>query len=113
MGSELAGLYAECRGGDTLGRIARAEKWLEKHPEDARLLLALGRLCREQQLWGKAQSYFEASLACSQVRKPMSNWPPCSPSWVAAKNPTRRIAARPRCAARGDQAQSLGLRKSV
>ena len=61
--SELAGLYAECRGGDTLGRIARAEKWLEKHPQDARLLLALGRLCREQQLWGKAQSYFEASLA--------------------------------------------------
>lgn len=61
--SELAGLYADCRGGDTLGRIARAEKWLEKHPQDARLLLALGRLCREQQLWGKAQSYFEASLA--------------------------------------------------
>jgi HemY protein len=61
--SELAGLYAECRGGDTLGRIARAEKWLEQHPQDARLLLALGRLCREQQLWGKAQSYFEASLA--------------------------------------------------
>jgi HemY protein len=61
--SELAGLYADCRGGDTLARIARAEKWLQKHPQDARLLLALGRLCREQQLWGKAQSYFEASLA--------------------------------------------------
>ena len=61
--SELAGLYAECRGGDILARIARGEKWLEKHAEDARLLLALGRLCREQQLWGKAQSYFEASLA--------------------------------------------------
>ncbi len=60
--SELADLYAECRGGDTLERIARGEKWLEKHPQDARLLLALGRLCREQQLWGKAQSYFEASL---------------------------------------------------
>jgi HemY protein len=60
--SALAGLYAECRGGDTLERIARGEKWLEKHPQDARLLLALGRLCREQQLWGKAQSYFEASL---------------------------------------------------
>lgn len=61
--SELAGLYADCRGGDTLGRIARAERWLEKHPQEAGLLLALGRLCREQQLWGKAQSYFEASLA--------------------------------------------------
>ena len=61
--AELAGLYADCRGGDTLARIARAEKWLEKHPQEAGLLLALGRLCREQQLWGKAQSYFEASLA--------------------------------------------------
>jgi len=61
--TELAGLYAACRGGDTLARIARAERWLEQQPQDARLLLALGQLCREQQLWGKAQSYFEASLA--------------------------------------------------
>ena len=61
--SGLAERYAACRGGDVLARISRAEKWLEQHHEDARLLLALGRLCREQQLWGKAQSYFEASLA--------------------------------------------------
>lgn len=61
--SQLAELIAACRGGDTLARIAKAEKWLEKQPRDVRLLLALGRLCREQQLWGKAQSYFEASLA--------------------------------------------------
>jgi HemY protein len=27
------------------------------------LLLVLGRLCAHQQLWGKAQSYFEASLS--------------------------------------------------
>jgi HemY protein len=27
------------------------------------LLLALGRLCARQQLWGKAQSYLEASVA--------------------------------------------------
>jgi HemY protein len=61
--SELAELYGTSRGGDVLSRIARAEKWLAQQPQDARLLLALGRLCREQQLWGKAQSYFEASLA--------------------------------------------------
>lgn len=61
--AELAGLYGECRGGDALARIARAEKWLQQHPQEASLLRALGRLCREQQLWGKAQSYFEASLA--------------------------------------------------
>ncbi len=61
--STLALAYAECHGGDVLGRIARAEKWLSQHPRDDALLLGLGRLCREQQLWGKARSFFEASLA--------------------------------------------------
>jgi HemY protein len=55
--------YADCRGGDALGRIAHAEKWLAQHPQDESLLLTLGRLCREQQLWGKARSFLEASLA--------------------------------------------------
>jgi HemY protein len=61
--SELIGLYAECEGGDTVKRIERAEDWLERHPDDAALLLALGRLCADQGLWGKAQSYLDASLA--------------------------------------------------
>lgn len=61
--SELVGLYAECEGGDTLKRIERAEGWLKLHPDDALLLLTLGRLCARQELWGKAQSYLEASIA--------------------------------------------------
>ncbi len=61
--SELVGLYAECEGGDTLKRIERAEGWLKLHPGDALLLLTLGRLCARQELWGKAQSYLEASIA--------------------------------------------------
>jgi HemY protein len=61
--SELAELYGDCNAGEVMGRLARAEKWLEQQPQDARLLLTLGRLCREQQLWGKAQSYFEAAIA--------------------------------------------------
>ena len=61
--SELVGLYAECEGGDTVRRIERAEAWLQTHPGDAVLLLTLGRLCFEQGLWGKAQSYLEASIA--------------------------------------------------
>lgn len=61
--SELVGLYAECEGGDALKRIERAETWLRAHPNDAVLLLTLGRLCGEQALWGKAQSYLEASIA--------------------------------------------------
>ena len=42
---------------------SQAEKWLAQRPNDENLLLALGRLCIGQRLWGKAQSYLEASLA--------------------------------------------------
>lgn len=66
--SSLLAVYAECRKGDVLGRIAQAEDWLKQQPRDAQLLLALGRLCRQQQLWGKAQSYLEASLSIEPTR---------------------------------------------
>ncbi|MDP2794102.1 MAG: heme biosynthesis HemY N-terminal domain-containing protein [Sulfurisoma sp.] len=66
--SSLIAAYAQCPGGDVLGRIAHCEKWLHERPRDAQLLLALGRLCRERQLWGKAQSYLEASLAVEPTR---------------------------------------------
>ena len=36
---------------------------MRRHPDDARLLKALGRMCLRQRLWGKAQSYLEASLS--------------------------------------------------
>ena len=49
-------------------RIARAETWLLSHPRDADLLLTLGRLCIHQRLWGKAQSYLEASLSVQDNR---------------------------------------------
>ncbi|CAI06732.1 heme biosynthesis HemY N-terminal domain-containing protein [Aromatoleum aromaticum] len=58
----LARLYAQCANGDAAGCLARGEGWLRKHPKDADLLYALGRLCLAAQLWGKAQSYLEASL---------------------------------------------------
>ena len=61
--SGLVALYAECEGGDAVRRIERAEAWLARHPGDAGLLLTLGRLCTDRGLWGKAQSYLEASLA--------------------------------------------------
>jgi len=61
--------YGECdQAGDVLGRIAQAEKWLDRTPRDGALLLTLGRLCRQQQLWGKARSYLEASLAIAPTR---------------------------------------------
>jgi HemY protein len=50
-------------GDRALPQIERAEKWLRAHARDPALLLALGELCMRQALWGKAQSYIEASLA--------------------------------------------------
>lgn len=59
----LVALYADCAGVSALPLIERAEKWLRAHARDPALLLALGKLCMHQDLWGKAQSYIEASLA--------------------------------------------------
>jgi HemY protein len=59
----LVALYGESAGSDALPQIERAEKWLRQHARDPALLLALGKLCMRQALWGKAQSYIEASLA--------------------------------------------------
>lgn len=60
---DLVALYGDLRGSSPTRQIEQAEKWLHLHPRDARLLLTLAQLCSEQQLWGKAQKYLEASLA--------------------------------------------------
>ncbi|THF64421.1 heme biosynthesis HemY N-terminal domain-containing protein [Pseudothauera rhizosphaerae] len=60
--SGLARLYALCGQDDAVACLAKAEEWLKRHPQDAGLLHALGRLCLQAQLWGKAQSYLELSL---------------------------------------------------
>ncbi|WP_035060400.1 heme biosynthesis HemY N-terminal domain-containing protein [Andreprevotia chitinilytica] len=62
---ELAGIYG-LLSLDEEGQIAQlqqAERWLTTHRHDQALLLTLGRLCRRRSLWGKAQTYLEASLA--------------------------------------------------
>jgi HemY protein len=59
----LVALYGDAAGPDVLPQIERGEKWLRTHARDPALLLALGKLCMRQALWGKAQSYIEASLA--------------------------------------------------
>lgn len=66
--SSLLALYGDCTGGELIGRIEKAEGWLKQHPHDAALLLALGRLCLHQGLWGKAQNYLEASISVAPSR---------------------------------------------
>ncbi len=67
--SVLAGVYGELQPRDIPAAIRHAESWLGDHPEDTRLLLALGRLCRKARLWGKARSYLETSLSLRQSRQ--------------------------------------------
>lgn len=59
----LVRLYGLLRGRDLGKQLQVAEGWLKQHPEDAGLLLTLGRLCLHSQLWGKAKDYLESSLA--------------------------------------------------
>ncbi len=59
----LVAIYGDAAGADAIPQIERAEKWLRANARDPALLLALGKLCMRQGLWGKAQSYIEASLA--------------------------------------------------
>jgi len=63
--AELIKLYVDCSdsGSSATNSLAQTEKWLVKRPHDVSLLLAMGRLCVKQQLWSKAQEYFEASMA--------------------------------------------------
>lgn len=63
--SELADKYSllSLTGEALEKQLAKAENWLSQHPDDHRLLLTLGRLCRARALWGKAQNYLEASIA--------------------------------------------------
>jgi HemY protein len=61
--SDLVELYGQCHLADATRQLEQAERWLTTHNQDAVLLRVLGMLCQRAQLWGKAQTYLEASLA--------------------------------------------------
>jgi HemY protein len=61
--SALAALYGDCASEEPLKQLQQAESWLQDHHGDAGLLLSLGNLCLRAELWGKAQSYLEASIS--------------------------------------------------
>jgi HemY protein len=59
----LVKCYGEVRGPDLAKQLKQVETWLKTYPEDAGLLVAAARLCMASELWGKARSYLESSLA--------------------------------------------------
>lgn len=56
-------LYSELNVTIDNHQLEQVEKWLQEHQHNAHLLLALGKLCLNNRLWGKARHYLEASLA--------------------------------------------------
>ena len=66
--AELPPLESQELDREVRARLDRAERWLPAHAQDARLLLTLGRLCKQAGLWGKARDYLEASLSFENSR---------------------------------------------
>ena len=58
----LAARYGELDDSEPRQRIKRLETWLEQHPDSPNLQLALGRLCRREELWGKSADYLNRAL---------------------------------------------------
>ena len=55
--------YGRVRAAKADKQLLQAEQWLKDRPEDSALLLTAARLCMVLELWGKARSYLETSLA--------------------------------------------------
>lgn len=59
---DLVLAWAALPATDRGARLRNAEGWLREHPESGGLLVALGRLCREDQLWAKSEEYLQRAL---------------------------------------------------
>ncbi|PIE40588.1 MAG: heme biosynthesis protein HemY [Gammaproteobacteria bacterium] len=60
---QLVRLYGIVNGEDSEKQLLLAETWLKERPNDAILLLTLGRLSLKRHNWDSAQSYFRSSLS--------------------------------------------------
>jgi HemY protein len=60
---ELVRAYGDITGSDKRKQLKQAESWLKDHADDGVLLLCAARLCLANELWGKARSYLESSIA--------------------------------------------------
>ncbi len=61
----LVRLYGQVESSNPERQLSVAESWLESHPQNADLLLTLGRLALRNQLWSKARSYLESAQTAS------------------------------------------------
>lgn len=69
---ELVNLYGRIKGSQPDEQLLAAERWLQDRPNNAELLLALGRLSLRNELWGKAREYFETSLTLRRSQETLA-----------------------------------------
>lgn len=60
--TKLVLLFGDVETNDGTAQLSDIESWLKQYGEEPELLLVAGRLCLRNRLWGRARSYFEASL---------------------------------------------------
>ena len=61
--ARLLNAYSKCPPAHVSRRLAKAEEWLKRHPDNAALLAAMGNLCLKGQLWGPGELYLKRSMA--------------------------------------------------
>lgn len=90
-------------------RIGRAEAWLGDHPASPGLLLAIGRLCREGELWTKSEEYLRRAL--SNGAGPAA-WEELGLLYAAQDDAPRaqRALANALAVARGEEATAVNAR---
>ena len=59
---QLVLCYSQLNLANKKQQLDIAEKWLKQHSKNSALLFALGKICKQNQLWGKARSYLEAGI---------------------------------------------------
>jgi HemY protein len=57
--ASLARRFLELEGLSARDKLMRAERWLERYPDEFELHLLLGELCAQESLWGKAEAFFK------------------------------------------------------
>jgi len=105
----LALAYGELGPAELPTRTRHAEAWLAIAPNSAALLTTLGRLCRDQQLWGKAIQYLERATA---IEDSAAAWETLGDCLGASGDVQRanRCYANALRVARGDGANALDAR---
>jgi len=104
--SSLVQVWGALGDEDVEARLRRAEGWLNAHPNDAGLLLALGRLCVKLRLWGQARKHLERSIALAPSA---GAWEALAEMWTGQGDATmaQRCYRNALALTRGDSVQNV------